>query len=100
MTEPREIPDPAIGRFGPDPLGVVMGQCMLCEHRLRAPVPCCVAYPGAIPEALLANEADHRQPYPHDGGVRFEPRADVPAPILASLARHFGRTIAREVPRA
>src|SRR5690348_12229185 len=53
-------------------------QCYRCArlHPLR---------PGAgwrcdafrtIPKEIMVNAADHRVPYPGDGGVRFEPRVD------------------------
>lgn len=37
-------------------------------------VPACAAYPAGIPDMLLRDAADHRQPYPGDGGVRYAPR--------------------------
>jgi hypothetical protein len=33
----------------------------------------CTAYPEEIPSAILKNLHDHREPYPDDNGVRFEP---------------------------
>jgi hypothetical protein len=71
---------------------VIMGvQCGTCRHllpmntqdagkpdseqpkqaRLR-----CTAFPGGkgIPDAILTDEADHRQPYDGDRGVRWEPQ--------------------------
>lgn len=32
----------------------------------------CAAFPGGIPDAILFNGFDHRQPYPLDNGIRFE----------------------------
>ena len=32
----------------------------------------CAAYPGGMPDEILVGEADHRNPYPGDHGIRFE----------------------------
>lgn len=37
-------------------------------------LPACAAYPLGIPDPLLRDAADHRQPYRGDGGVRYTPR--------------------------
>lgn len=36
----------------------------------------CGAFPDGIPQAILDNEADHRQPVDGDQGIRFEPRSE------------------------
>ncbi len=32
----------------------------------------CTAFPDGIPEAILNGEADHRQPFPNDRGIRYQ----------------------------
>jgi hypothetical protein len=49
----------------------------------------CEAFPQGIPDAILENDFDHRQPYRLDGqeldrGLRFEPR-DPQAATYAEL---------------
>ncbi len=48
-------------------------QCDRCKHIIwEAPWDKCKAYPNGIPRKLLVNEVSHREPYKHDGGLRFE----------------------------
>ena len=44
--------------------------CNDCRH-FREGVTC-AAFPERIPKAILTGEHDHHEPYPGDGGVRFE----------------------------
>jgi len=46
-------------------------QCIECVH-YRGMITC-DAFPDRIPEAVITGEHDHREPYPGDNGVRFEP---------------------------
>jgi len=62
--------------------------CLVCQ-RLR-PIKgrrlTCAAFPSGIPAALLDGVADHRQPYPGDLGIRFEPDWAAPRAALDLLA--------------
>lgn len=58
-------------------------QCLSCVHWLTPPrgpydplrPRTCEAFPEAIPRAIYEGMADHRRPYPGDGGVMWEPLA-------------------------
>ena len=47
-------------------------QCLACRHLHKPGVSTCAAFPKGIPKKILANDGDHRKPWPGDGGVRFE----------------------------
>ena len=49
--------------------------CYNCTRRITTdPSPfVCSAFPAGIPAAILENKADHRQPFPGDNGIRFDP---------------------------
>ena len=54
--------------------------CDLCKHRHPGThPPTCDAFPERIPNDIRLMWADHRAPYPGDGGIRFEPKDDSPA---------------------
>ena len=57
--------------------------CRLCKHRdgIR-----CAAYPNLIPLAIRLMHVDHRQAYPGDNGITFEPKDNSPS-TLERLAR-------------
>lgn len=46
--------------------------CWKCRHRAEVAAKC-AAFPDGIPWEILANKVEHREPYPGDRGIRFEP---------------------------
>jgi len=49
-----------------------ISQCVWCRHR-SADGRRCRAFPEGIPDAIVTNRHDHRNPFDRDHGVRFEP---------------------------
>jgi hypothetical protein len=47
----------------------------------------CAAFPGGIPTPILLLEADHREPYPGDNGIRFESAGPAAPPAAESAVR-------------
>ena len=45
-------------------------QCDVCRHRGEGET--CAAFPKGIPDVILGNEHDHREPYEGDHGIQFE----------------------------
>lgn len=45
--------------------------CLTCRH--LGPDWTCTAFRDGIPGPIIAGENDHREPYPGDSGVRYEP---------------------------
>ena len=46
-------------------------QCIFCRH-YHADLTC-DAFPERIPIEIITGEHDHREPYPGDHGIQFEP---------------------------
>lgn len=58
---------------------IVQPICLGCKHfDPNADELSCAAF-SSIPKAIVRSEADHRQPYVGDNGIRFEPIADADA---------------------
>ena len=53
-------------------------QCRICKHLRDARLWTCDAFPYGIPAAILSNRFDHRNPFPGDHGIRFEPITSAP----------------------
>ncbi len=49
-------------------------QCPRCVHWRNDAT--CAAFRLGIPLAIPQNQHDHREPYPGDHGIQFEPRDD------------------------
>lgn len=50
--------------------------CQVCRHFDRDANRCEV-FPDGLPADILEHRADHRWPYPGDGGIRFEPNQEL-----------------------
>ena len=59
-------------------------QCLLCLHRDFLSEGC-AAFPGGLPTEIVTGAFDHREPFPGDGGVRWEPADAEAARIAAEL---------------
>lgn len=46
--------------------------CLLCKHLLNGEKFACKAF-AEIPDDIIFSRFDHRQPYPGDNGIQFEP---------------------------
>lgn len=56
--------------------------CTGCVHYIERRR--CKAFPQGIPDDIIHNRFDHRQPHPQDGGIHFEP-VDQRAATVAAL---------------
>lgn len=60
--------------------------CMYCKHYRRdAEGFVCGAFPDGIPEAILSNQADHREAVKGDNGIRFESKNKAGTAYAAEL---------------
>ncbi len=50
---------------------MITAQCQSCR-RYRGNL-ACDAYPARIPATILKGQADHTEPQPGDGGLRYDP---------------------------
>jgi hypothetical protein len=63
-------------KLGWGPGDFFISQCAHCKHKSEDGE-ACAAFPEGIPDEILLNQHDHRDPFPGDHGIRFEPD-DVP----------------------
>lgn len=68
-------------------------QCGRCRHLVS--LGSCAAFPAGIPLAIAQSRHDHRQPFPGDGGIRFEETVDQGVEVDATRAFLFGDDEAR-----
>jgi hypothetical protein len=61
--------------------------CAFCQRLLanRAGTWCCRAFPKGIPAPLIEGRLDHRDSYPGDQGIRFEPDWGAPNVVLSEV---------------
>jgi len=73
-------------------------QCTVCKHfsgfteppnpaRVldATQIPTCAAFPDGIPTKITEERFDHRQPFPGDGGVRWEPAHQMAQAVVDEL---------------
>lgn len=68
------------------------GLCHLCEHFQG---PGCTAYPDGVPDEILYEGFDHRNPAPGDNGILFQPAADIPVEVMTRRLAEYEETFAK-----
>lgn len=56
-------------------MALIPSQCRSCKHldREKPRSKRCAAFPDGIPMEICATRRAHREPYPGDGGIVYEP---------------------------
>jgi hypothetical protein len=75
------------GKFTWSAGDVAMTQCVYCRHLVTGAFGAgCRAFPGGIPQEIVANDFDHRRPHPDEvEPVHFEPRHSLDPISLQTL---------------
>ena len=60
-----------------------LSQCAVCKWHIWDDT--CQVFPKEIPRDILGNMADHRLPYPGDGGVLFEAQNEKAAKVMLEI---------------
>jgi hypothetical protein len=71
MTDESDLDPTRADRFSFDPNSVIWSQCVFCKHK-HLGSGTCDAFPDGIPAEILTNDADHREYFPGDQGIRYE----------------------------
>ncbi len=73
--------------------------CYDCVHFRGAKAGICKSFPDQIPEKIWSGKSQHREPFPGDQGVQFEPRTSEFLTIsqVANVLRVNPKTIYRAV---
>jgi len=62
-------------------MAIVEWSCLICKYMLERKatdaILKCSGFPDGIPFPILSGDADHRNPYPGDNGIRFESLDDL-----------------------
>lgn len=56
---------------------IIDPQCLDCRRFRNDGDWTCTAFPEGIPDAIVTNQHDHREPYDGDDGLLFSPKKGV-----------------------
>ncbi len=79
---------------------MMVPQCFSCKHLVphkSGELTHCAAFPVEIPIEIFKNLHDHRQPYPGDNGIRFEPSESA---IRLGLGSASGESLSLPKPKS